>query len=307
MRAILTTGHNDLRVADIATPRPGAGQVRLQVRAAAVNPVDLATADGMFHDLGLLPPDTAVGIGWDVSGIIDTVGADVAGFRPGDEVVGLLTGFDSDIGTYSQQLTIDADAIAHLPAGLDLTRAAAIPLIAQTAKQALELLGPQAKTLLITGASGGVGGYAVPLAHRMGRSVTALGKADDAPRLRGSGAAAVATSLDAVAGQRFDAILDAAVIGADLLDLIVDGGHYVGVIPAAVPTADRGIKTESVSVRADGTELAKLLIDVAAGRLPLRIAGDFRLDEAAKAHPAMAAKTAPGRWLVTPAYVGLRG
>lgn len=299
MRAILTTGQGDLQVTDIATPQPGSGQVRIRVKAAAVNPVDLSTADGMFHKLGLLAPGTTVGIGWDVSGAVDAVGGGVDAFRPGDEVAGLLTGFDSEIGTYSEQVVLDADAIAPLPAGLDLARAAAVPLIAQTAHQALGLLVPQVKTLLITGASGGVGGYAVPLAARRGLTVTALAKAADAERLRESGAATIATSLDDVQGQPFDAILDAAVIGTDLFGLIVDDGQYIGLIPAAVPPSERGITVEAVTVQADGAELAELLVEVAAGRLPLRIAGDFPLDQAGKAHAAVAAKAAAGRWLVT--------
>lgn len=299
MRAILTTGHNDLQVTNIPTPRPGSGQVRIRVRAAAVNPVDLSTANGMFHDLGLLAPDTVVGIGWDVSGVVDAVGAGVDRFAPGDEVAGLLTGFDSEIGTYSEQVILGADAIAPVPAGLDVTRAAAIPLIALTARQALDLLGPKVKTLLITGASGGVGGYAVPLAARRGLTVTALGKSDDEERLRESGAVTIATSLDDVRGQQFDAVLDAAVIGTDLFGLIVDGGHYIGLIPAAVPPSERGIEVVAVTVQADGAQLAELLDEVAAGRLPLRIAGDFPLDEAQKAHAAVTAKAAAGRWLVT--------
>ncbi|WP_207840144.1 NADP-dependent oxidoreductase [Williamsia soli] len=299
MRAILTTGQGDLQVTDIATPQPGSDQVRIRVKAAAVNPVDLSTADGMFHRLGLLAPDTTVGIGWDVSGVVDAVGDGVDAFRPGDEVAGLLTGFDSDIGTYSEQVVLDADAVAHLPAGLDLVRAAAVPLIAQTANQAMGLLRPQVATLLITGASGGVGGYAVPLAARRGLTVTALGKADDAERLRESGAATVVASLDELTGQRFDAVVDAAVIGADLFELTVDAGHYIGFIPAAVPASERGIAVEAVTVHADGAELAELLAEVSAGHLPLRIAGDFPLEQARKAHASMAAKTSPGRWLVT--------
>lgn len=299
MRAVLTTGHQDLRVTDIAAPEPGTGQVRIRVRAAAVNPVDLSTADGMFHNLGMLPPDAVVGIGWDVSGVVDTVGAEVEGFRPGDEVVGLRTGFDTDIGTYSEQVVLDADAIAPLPAGLDLTGAAAVPLIAQTAAQAVALLGPQVKTLLVTGSSGGVGSYAVPLAARRGFTVTALGKADDAERLQESGADVVTTSLEDVRGQKFDAVLDPAVIGTDLFAFIVDAGQYIGFIPAAVPPSEREIEVEAVSVHADGNELAELLADVAAGRLPLRIAGEFPLAEVETAHAAVGAKAARGRMLVT--------
>lgn len=298
MRAVLTTGRQDLRVTDIATPQPGSGQVRIRVRAAAVNPVDLATADGMFHELGLLPPNTAVGLGWDVSGTIDAVGVGVDEFRTGDEVVGLLTGFDSDIGTYSEQLVLDAAAIAHLPAGLDLAHAAAVPLIAQTAHQALALLSSDVHTLLVTGSSGGVGGYVVPLAARRGLRVTALGKVDDVERLLDSGADVVATSLDDVRGRQFDAVIDAAVI-ADLFTYIVDAGQYIGLIPAAVPPSQRGIDVCAVTVRADGAELSTLLAEVAIGHLPLRIAGDFPLEDVEKAHAAFAAKTTPGRWLVT--------
>ncbi|PXW30996.1 UNVERIFIED_CONTAM: NADPH:quinone reductase-like Zn-dependent oxidoreductase [Williamsia faeni] len=298
MRTILTTGTDDFTIIDRAAPEPRSGEVRIRVAAASVNPVDVGAAHGVFHRMGVIPTGAAVGLGWDVSGVVDAVGPDVTGLTTGTAVAGLRHGIGPDIGTYGEAVVLPATAVARLPRGLDPADAAAVPLIALTASQAIDLLNPGGRRLLIVGASGGVGGYAVPLAAQRGATVTAVGKRGDVENLIHHGAGTVVTDAAELTDRRFDAVFDPAGAGAGLLDLIVDGGRYLGTAPRNAPAPVRGITSGWIEVRADGAELAGLLTEVAAGRLPLRIAGDFALDEAAKAHQAFEDKSIPGRWLL---------
>ena len=300
MRTIITTGTDDLTIADRRTPEPGRGEVRIRVGAASVNPVDIGAAHGLFHRLGIIPPGAAVGLGWDVSGVVEALGPDVTEPAVGTAVAGLRVGIGPDIGTYSEYVVLPAGAVAALPEGLDPVAAAAVPLVSLTASQSISLLDPGGRRLLIVGASGGVGNAAVPLAARSGATVTAVGKPDDVDDLRARGAGTVTTSIADLDGTLFDAVFDPAGVGAPLLDLIVDEGRYLGTAPRNAPAPTRGITSGWIEVRADGAELAELLGDVAAGRLPSRIAGDVPLDEAAKAHRAFEDKSAPGRWLIRP-------
>lgn len=300
MRTIITTGTDDLTIADRRTPEPGRGEVRIRVGAASVNPVDIGAAHGVFHRLGIIPPGAAVGLGWDVTGVVEALGPDVTEPAVGTAVAGLRVGIGPDIGTYSEYVVLPAGAVAALPEGLDPVAAAAVPLVSLTASQSISLLDPGGRRLLIVGASGGVGNAAVPLAVRSGATVTAVGKPDDVDDLRARGAGTVTTSIADLDGTLFDAVFDPAGVGAPLLDLIVDGGRYLGTAPRNAPAPTRGITSGWIEVQADGAELAELLGDVAAGRLPSRIAGDVPLDEAAKAHRAFEDKSVPGRWLIRP-------
>lgn len=300
MRTIITTGEDDLTIVDRQTPEPGIGEVRIRVEAASVNPVDLGTAHGIFHRLGIIPPGAAVGLGWDVCGVLDALGPGVTGLSTGATVAGLRVGIGPQTGTYSEYVVLPAAAVAQVPEGLAPADAAAAPLISLTASQSIGMLNPDGRRLLIVGASGGVGGCAVPLAARSGATVTAVAKPDDVDELHHHGATAVASAVADLAGTRFDAVFDPAGVGAPLLDLIVDGGRYLGTAPRNAPAPARGITSGWIEVQADGIELTRLLDDVVSGALPVRVAGEFPLDEAAKAHRAFEDKSAPGRWLIRP-------
>ncbi|MDN2502427.1 NADP-dependent oxidoreductase, partial [Nocardia nova] len=192
MRAVVVRrvgGPEALEVVRVAIPEPGPRQVRIRVEAAAVNPVDIATRSGALIEAGLMAPREIIGIGWDAAGIVDRVGPEVTTFAVGQRVVGLRDLLDRSLGAYAEYLVLDTDAVAPAPPGVDATEAATLPLNALTAHQALALLDLRAgDTLLVTGAAGAVGGFAVELGVRAGLRVVAQVADEDAAFVRGLGA-----------------------------------------------------------------------------------------------------------------------
>ncbi|WP_415971318.1 NADP-dependent oxidoreductase [Rhodococcus sp. 077-4] len=296
MRAVVTDGKGDLKFSDRPVPEPGPGEVRIAVAAAGVNPVDMATRDGYLH-ASVVPAGTTLGLGWDVAGIVDAVGADVTSPAVGTRVVGLRPDPTTPLGTYADFVVLPVEAVASIPDGLDTVAAASIPLNILTADQALDLAGPVG-TLLVTGAAGGVGGYAVALAAHRGWTVTALARDSDREFVLNAGAAsAIGTVADAGS---FDAVLDAAALGATAIAAVRDDGHYVGVLPPAIPEPVRGVSAAAVSVRHDGGRLAQLLRLVSNGTVEVRVAGTLSLDHARKAQDEASTPGVRGRWLLTP-------
>ena len=192
MRAVRARGFGGvevLEVAEVAVPAAGPGQVRIRVEAATVNPVDLATRSGALTEAGLLPERDLVGLGWDVAGVVAEVGAGVSGFAMGDRVVGLSDRLDVTLGTHADQVVLDATAVARAPAGVPAVAAATLPLNGLTAVQALDRLGlGEGQSLLVTGAAGAVGGFAVQLAAGRGLRVAAVAGEDDEELVRAMGA-----------------------------------------------------------------------------------------------------------------------
>jgi NADPH:quinone reductase-like Zn-dependent oxidoreductase len=282
---------------DVSPPELAPTDVRIQVAAAAVNPVDVSVVTGSLRAVVGLPDP--VGLGWDVSGTVTEVGSEVTGLGRGDRVAGLLLllGLKPSVGTHAVETVLPADAVARVPDGLDLVEAASLPLNALTARQALDLLGPaEGRSLLVTGGAGALGGHALVLAARAGWRVTALARDTDADFVARAGADLV-TELP---GPSFDAVLDAAMLLGSALTAVRDGGSFVGVAPAAPVSAERGIEVRTVSVEPDSQAIARLLGLAAEGTLEVRVAGRVPLREAAKAYDKVAAGSQRGRWLLIP-------
>ncbi|MGW1611866.1 NADP-dependent oxidoreductase [Streptomyces sp. NPDC002285] len=286
-------GPDAVEIVEREVPEPGAGEVRIKVAAAALNPVDAGLAAGVFGGAG-----TDVGLGWDVAGTVDAAGP-AAAWGVGDEVVALHYGMLKPLGTHAEYVVVPADAVAKAPVTGDSVHAATLPLNALTAAQALDRLelGPD-QSLLVTGAAGAVGGYAVQLAAHRGISVTALAREADEELVRSFGATRF-TAGDVEAGS-FDAVLDAAILGETALRWVRDGGAYIGVIPGTQPGSVRGVRTGAVEVSADGAQLAELVRLADDGVLTLRVAETFALDDAAKAHARLAEGGLRGRLVLVP-------
>ncbi|NUP20275.1 MAG: NADP-dependent oxidoreductase [Streptomyces sp.] len=291
-------GPEVVEVVETEVPEPGAREVRIKVAAATVNPVDAGVRQGVFGGAG-----KRIGLGWDVAGTVDAVG--VAGGTPsggawsvGDEVVALDYGTVKPLGTHAEYVVVPTDAVAPAPRTVGAVEAATLPLNGLTAAQALDLLGLSAgESLLVTGAAGAVGGFAVRLAARAGVVVTGLARAGDEELVRSLGAADFVTEGRAGA---FDAVLDAAVLGAPALEWVRDGGAYVGVIPQAAPEGVRGVRATAVEVSADGSRLAELVGLVDSGVLSLRVAETFSLEDAGKAHALLGGGGVRGRVVLVP-------
>ena len=252
----------------VERPERGAaeGEVLVRIRASAVNPVDRAIRAGRFPQL-----TAPLVLGWDFAGTTED----------GRSVVGMVPWFVAQRGTNADFVAVQRDWFVPLPDGLDPVAAATVPLNAQTAKQALDLLGVQAgQTLLVTGAGGAVGGFAVQLAAEAGVHVTAMSA--EADYVSSLGAKAVIGRGD-VHGE-FDAVLDAGVAGPELITAVRDGGAFAGVNAMAKPEPVRDIRVEAVQVKPSLDDLDALVTAYANGRLRTRLAAAIPAEQAVEAH-----------------------
>ena len=302
MRAVVFSAFGDpsvLSVQDVDLPRIGPGQVLIRVEAAAVNPADLAARSGALS--ALVPPGRHIP-GWDVAGIVAETAPDVTEFTEGESVVGMSDWLITRTGTQAEHVALDAAALTGAPMSVPSVEAATLPANALTATQALDLLGlAPGEVLAVTGAGGAVGGYAVELARLRGLHVVGIGSAEDEAFVTGLGADFMARSAAPYAGTlKADGLLDTAVVGAQALAAIRDGGTYVGVIAPAAPAAERGIRVDTVSVHSDGAALRELVSLVDDDRLTLRVADTFAFEDAAAAHALLARRGTRGRPVLLP-------
>ncbi|HEY0804195.1 MAG TPA: NADP-dependent oxidoreductase [Pseudonocardiaceae bacterium] len=308
MRAVIFRSFGDtdvLEVADVATPEPGPGQVRIAVRAASVHPADLTTRAGAYRSF--TPERPAYGLGWDVAGTVDALGADVTGYAIGDAVIGMSDYFDNLVGTQAEYVVLDTTAIAPAPHGVSLAEAATLPLNGLTAAQALAMFGFTAgQTIAITGAAGAVGGFAAELAVHAGLRVFGVAGERDADRIRAIGAVFVPRSADPAAAIRslvsggVDGLFDPALVGTPALGAVRDNGIYVNVSRAVNPPAERGIRLDTVLVHSDGTQLAELADLVERDVLTLQVADTLPLADVADAHAKQAKGGVRGRLVLVP-------
>jgi NADPH:quinone reductase-like Zn-dependent oxidoreductase len=203
-----------LRMAEVDKPAPDTDEVLVRVVAASVNAADWHVLRGkpLFSraTLGLLRPKHQI-LGVDIAGEVEAVGAGVTRFKPGDQVYANL--LDHGYGGFAEYVSVPVDVMALKPANLSFEEAAAVPMAAVTALQGLGHHGPLQPTqkVLINGASGGVGSFAVQLAKASGAEVTAVTSTRNLELVASLGADHVLdyTTTDVVGdGRRYDRILD---------------------------------------------------------------------------------------------------
>jgi NADPH:quinone reductase-like Zn-dependent oxidoreductase len=290
-------GPGSIEIIDVPVVEPGPGEVRVEIAAAPVNPVDLGVVAGRFHAMGLVHQPSHTGLGWDFAGTVVAAGPDVD-LTAGTRVAGMVDGFDRDFGTYAEQLVVPVANLAVVPDELDLAAASTVPLNGLAAAQIVDLLGDApsgANRLLVTGAAGAVGGYVAALAPDRGWRVTGLARADDEQFVRSLGA-----DFTTHAEPGWDAVADGAVLQEGGLALVRDGGAFVGVLPAAKPAPERGVTVDVVVAVPDGARLGELLARTASGELPARVRAVVPLDRVADAHQAVAEGRVRGRYVLSP-------
>ncbi|MER6976439.1 NADP-dependent oxidoreductase [Streptomyces carpinensis] len=296
MKAIgLTTygGPDVLHPVELDLPTPGPGEVRVKVRAAGVNPADAMLRDGSLADWyqGLEPPFIP---GMDVAGTIDATGPDLtAPLAVGDEVVGIVDNRGRH-GGYSEYVVLPTASVTPKPRHATWEEAASFLMNALTARVALDARDlPAGATLLVTGAAGAVGGYAVQLACADGLRVIAVASRQDESAVRGFGAHEF-IDRDEVVTQRVldlapggvDGLVDTAMLHDAITPTVRDGGQ-IAVLRFWNGTPGRGITVHPINVRNHATDrqtitgLRKL---VESGALALRVAGTFPADQAPQAH-----------------------
>lgn len=185
MKALVSADYqplDGLTVADLPTPSAGPGEVVVRVEAAALNPLDLALITGAMKDF--FPVEHPLVVGMDAAGTVAEVGTGVTGYAPGDAVLA-FTGQAGAVAEYT--VVTPGPKLARRPSALDAVRAAAIPESGMTAVCLLRAVGLSAsQSVLVIGATGGVGLYAVQLAAALGAKVIATATAQDADYVRGS-------------------------------------------------------------------------------------------------------------------------
>ncbi|MFF8693609.1 NADP-dependent oxidoreductase [Streptomyces sp. NPDC015144] len=293
-------GPEVLRVVDREVPRPGPGQVLVEVRAAGVNPLDWQLRSGAVAEM--MPVEFPFVPGGDVAGVVAAVGADVAGFAPGDAVFGSIGS-----GGCAEYALAPAAQLARKPEGVSWDVAAGLPVAVNTAYQVLDDLGVKSgETLVVDGAAGGVGSVAVQLARQLGARVIGTASERNHAYLRSLGAEPVAYGegfaerVRAVAAQGVDAAFDAAGKGSLAALVQLAGGPARVVTIADHRAAEHGVRFAFAGPDAIRERLERAATLVLSGVLDVSVAGTYPLSRVADAHRESAGGHVRGKLIVLP-------
>ncbi|NRQ36178.1 NADP-dependent oxidoreductase [Nonomuraea sp. NN258] len=284
MRAARIHGYGDasvIRQDRIPRPAPGPGEVLIEVAATSFNPSELGLRAGLLRDV--LPIALPYTLGWDVSGTVVETGADVSVFRPGDRVFGLVP------GAAAEYVTAPADALARAPRSIPLTDAAAIPVAGLTAWQAVfehARVSP-GQRVLINGAGGGIGMFAVQLAKHAGAVVIGTASPRGAAALAAYGADEVIDYTTTPLPGGMDVVLNLAAVPDSTAAVLATLGRVVVTVATPIPGG-----THFVS-RSDPGQLADLAARIDEGRLTVRIAESHPLEHLADLHRRAESGTLP--------------
>jgi len=295
-----------LEVADRPARDPQDGEVRIAVKAAAVNPTDIGLrARGGGPDLE--PPWVP---GMDAAGVVEAVGPGVDRLQVGQEVMAAVSPRRPEGGAQQELLVVPAASVVPIPDGASLIEAATLPMNGLTALRGLEMLGLQdGETLAVAGGAGLLGSYVIRLAKDRGLRVIADAKPEDEELVKEFGADVVVARSDDFAGavrevapEGADGVFDTALLYRDALPAVRDGGGIVFVRGwDGEEVEDRDVHVHPVMVfqvleRTDWLEELRRL--ASAGRLRLRVAGEYPPERAADAHRAMDAGGLRGRAVI---------
>ena len=299
-------GPEVLQALDVEQPVPAAGQVRIRVAASAFNAADNGMRAGFLPIPVVLPHIP----GYDVSGTVDVVGAGVDDLVVGDHVIGFLP-MERDGGA-AEYVVAPAAALVPAPTSIPLADAAALPSVALTAWQALVDDGALAagQRLLVVGAGGVVGGYAVQLAKHLGAHVIATASPRSADAVRAAGADEVVdhttTHLPDAVTEPVDVLLNLAPIDPEeftrLVGLVRDGGVVVSTTAwmAAPDDASRGVRSAVVFVLPHRDRLTRLVSMVDAGTLHVEVTRRIPLAELPALHAEASVGPVAGKVIVLP-------
>jgi len=280
-------GPEVIEVIEEADPVAGPGQVLVAVEAASINPVDVTVLSGAVAQKmpeGATPPYV---VGWDLAGHVTAVGDGVDPALVGSYVVGFVPWFKKGRGSQSSLVVLDQDQFAEAPDTISPEELTTLGLNALTAFHVVAAVDPQpGEIILVTGATGAVGGYVVEFASKRGATVWAMAKDEDAELVTGFGAARQVprSAADAVAEvpAGADVVIDTASLGTGILGAVRDGGRYFTV--STPIDGERGIEVKRVGVHADAADLATIVGLAAEGELALRVERTFPVEEARDAY-----------------------
>jgi NADPH:quinone reductase len=308
LRAVVITKPGDvevLEVADIPAREPAEAEVRIAVKAAAVNPTDIGFRQRGGGDL----PQPWIP-GMDAAGEVESVGLGVDLFEVGQQVMAAVAPRRPDGGAQQELLVVPTSSVVAIPEGASLQQAATLPMNGLTAESGLDLMSlAPGETLAVAGGAGLLGSYVIVLAKERGLKVIADAKPEDEEQVKGYGADVVVPrsesfgdAVRAVAPDGVDGVYDTALLYRDAFPAIRDGGQVVFVRGwDGKEVEDRGIRVHPVMVnqvleRTDWLEELRGLASV--GRIKLRVAAEFPPERAGEAHRLMDAGGLRGRAVI---------
>ncbi len=280
---------------DVPEPTLGADSVLIEAAATSVNPIDWKIRSGARQkDIPLALPAI---LGRDVSGVVRAVGSNIRAFKPGDRVLALTR------AAYAELVVVEGSQLTHLPEGVNLVDAAAIPLVALTGDQLVRLAAraESGQTFIVSGALGGVGRAAVHTAKKLGVHVIAGVRARqsaEAMLLGVSGTVAIDDEGAIAKLAMVDGIIDTVggETAAKLFVKIKSGGSfgYAAVLPDGVSATNPTVKVTRVFAQPDASKVREFADDIRDGKFVLPISQRLPLQDAAKAH-ALAQKGGSGK------------
>lgn len=286
---------------ELPAPVPADDEVLVRVVASSVNPVDHAIAAGMLKDM--LEHRFPVVLGRDYAGVVELIGTGVSGLAVGDRVFGFLMHADPDVhdGAWAEHIAVpEAGGIAEVPALVDLAMAGAAPLAGITAMAAVDAVQlSERETVLIVGAAGGVGSFAVQLAASAGAVVIAPGLPEDEGHLRDLGAQQivprdgdVAAAVRALAPDGVDALLDFVSYAPGAFSEALKPG---GRVASSNGAAGDGAGRTNVMAVPSSENLERLGGLLASGALRVKIQDTYELERAPKAMARLRAEHTQGK------------
>jgi len=282
MRALVSHSYgpvDQIEVTEVPTPVAGPGQLLVRVQAASLNPIDGKLVTGVMREM--MPVEHPFTLGFDVTGTVEALGDGTSGFAVGDTVLA------SSGGALAEYAAVDSATAVHRPAGLDAVRAAALPVAGLTAAQLVETAGVKSgDRVLVVGATGGVGAYAVQLAAQLGAEVWATARPEETDFVLGLGARhAVDYTSGDLAVDGVDVVIDVVNFGAAIPSSVLrDGGRIASPLGGWDETTfDRGV-TAAYAGNSGNPEVLRELAEAAeAGKLAVTVSGTAPFDESARA------------------------
>ena len=293
-----------LEVAELPVREPGADEVRVAVRAAAVNPTDIGFRAAGADGIG--PPWVP---GMDFAGVVESIGPGVEHLEVGDRVMGAVTPRRPEGGAQAELVLAPAASVVGMPQGASFAQAATLPMNGLTAELGLDMLGLGAgQSLAVSGGAGLLASYVIALAKARGLEVVADAKPEDEELVRSFGANAVLPRGDgfvAAVRERYrdgvDGLYDTAILRGAVLGAIRDGGGIAVIRGWDDSPVERGIQVHALRVATvlERTDWLRELQEMASdGRIALRVAAELPPEQAAEGHRLMDAGGLRGRAVI---------
>lgn len=300
---------NQIKTGDLKKPAPGEGEVLVRIKAAGVNPVDSAVVRGMLQQM--IPAEFPAIPGWDLAGVVEECGHGARRFKAGDEVYAYARRPVIEQGTFAEYTAIPESYLALKPKSLSMAEAGGVPLVGLTAWQSLFDAGrlKKGETVLILGASGGVGSMAIQFAKHAGARVIAVASAKNHDYIKELGAD---ETIDYSKGDVGDAVRNVAPDGVDLIyhcsrgdslkqsiGTLKNSGRLIS-ITNSDPDKKEDIEFAYVFVEPNAPQLDQIRELADSGKLKVSVSGTFSLEEVPEALKQIETLHSRGKLVVQP-------